>query len=213
MASSSSSNGPSICTICLDPVLNDNSRGKAQLICGHVFHLDCIGTEFNCKRKMKCPNCRVKEDGQWGLPPLPLPKYEEFDMNTTPPDENDMNEDYATDDAHIFYSYRELYEAVRRSLENQPIQYHHSPPPPESYHHYTPIYASFTDNYDARVARVTEPVILQEPETPYDAPALGVPPGEASESSSMNTELSLALIPSTSSADDHTNDAVKRGPR
>ncbi|KAL1548457.1 E3 ubiquitin-protein ligase RFI2-like [Salvia divinorum] len=57
-----------LCSICLNTVVDDNSRGKAELICGHLFHLDCIGSEFNYRSEMKCPNCRVVENGEWLIP-------------------------------------------------------------------------------------------------------------------------------------------------
>lgn len=41
MSSSSTSDGLSarLCTVCLNTVVDDNSRGKADLVCGHLFHL------------------------------------------------------------------------------------------------------------------------------------------------------------------------------
>ncbi|EOA27362.1 hypothetical protein CARUB_v10023476mg [Capsella rubella] len=53
------------CSICLELVLDDGARSKAQLQCGHHFHLDCIGSAFNMKGAMQCPNCRNVEKGQW----------------------------------------------------------------------------------------------------------------------------------------------------
>ncbi|KAM7467107.1 hypothetical protein LguiB_014669 [Lonicera macranthoides] len=55
----------SICTICLELVIENNGRSTARLQCNHVFHLDCIGSEFNVRRIMQCPNCRETEAGQW----------------------------------------------------------------------------------------------------------------------------------------------------
>lgn len=51
------------CTICHDPVSNE--RSIARLICGHFFHLDCIGSAFNISGVMQCPNCRRTENGEW----------------------------------------------------------------------------------------------------------------------------------------------------
>ena len=31
----------------------------------HLFPLDCIGSAFNTKGVMQCPNCRKVEKGQW----------------------------------------------------------------------------------------------------------------------------------------------------
>ncbi|XWS31719.1 hypothetical protein CRYUN_Cryun23aG0100100 [Craigia yunnanensis] len=53
------------CTICLDFVSDTGGRSRAKLQCGHEFHLDCIGSAFNMKGAMQCPNCRKVEKGQW----------------------------------------------------------------------------------------------------------------------------------------------------
>ncbi|XP_052192002.1 E3 ubiquitin-protein ligase RFI2 isoform X2 [Diospyros lotus] len=53
------------CTICLDLVTDRGARSTAKLQCGHEFHLDCIGSTFNIKGAMQCPNCRKVEKGRW----------------------------------------------------------------------------------------------------------------------------------------------------
>ncbi|KAB2017230.1 hypothetical protein ERO13_D08G138700v2 [Gossypium hirsutum] len=53
------------CSICLDLVSDTGGRSRAKLLCGHQFHLDCIGSAFNMKGAMQCPNCRQVEKGQW----------------------------------------------------------------------------------------------------------------------------------------------------
>ncbi|KAL4325492.1 hypothetical protein GQ457_11G002470 [Hibiscus cannabinus] len=53
------------CSICLDLVSDTGGRSWAKLQCGHQFHLDCIGSAFNVKGAMQCPNCRKVEKGQW----------------------------------------------------------------------------------------------------------------------------------------------------
>ncbi|CAL5063434.1 unnamed protein product [Urochloa decumbens] len=55
------------CSICLDSVLaaSPGTRSVATLQCGHTFHLDCIGSAFNAKGIMQCPNCRHTENGNW----------------------------------------------------------------------------------------------------------------------------------------------------
>ncbi|KAL1341503.1 E3 ubiquitin-protein ligase IPI1 [Arachis hypogaea] len=53
------------CSICLDAVIDNGDRSLAKLKCGHQFHLDCIGSAFNMKGTMQCPNCRKIEKGQW----------------------------------------------------------------------------------------------------------------------------------------------------
>ncbi|KAK8712501.1 hypothetical protein V6N13_147740 [Hibiscus sabdariffa] len=53
------------CSICLETVTDNGDRSWAKLRCGHQFHLDCIGSAFNIKGAMQCPNCRKIEKGQW----------------------------------------------------------------------------------------------------------------------------------------------------
>ncbi|KAK1664756.1 hypothetical protein QYE76_052915 [Lolium multiflorum] len=54
------------CSICLDAVITGgDERSTAKLQCGHEFHLDCIGSAFNAKGVMQCPNCRKIEKGNW----------------------------------------------------------------------------------------------------------------------------------------------------
>ncbi|KAL4202759.1 hypothetical protein AMTRI_Chr02g222760 [Amborella trichopoda] len=61
-----SKGSPSVsCSICLEVVTEGGDRSIAKLRCSHEFHLDCIGSEFNAKGVMQCPNCRKVEKGQW----------------------------------------------------------------------------------------------------------------------------------------------------
>ncbi|KAK4796551.1 hypothetical protein SAY86_028877 [Trapa natans] len=53
------------CSICLEVVGDNGDRSWVKLQCGHQFHLDCIGSAFNAKGFMQCPNCRRIEKGQW----------------------------------------------------------------------------------------------------------------------------------------------------
>ncbi|XP_076941421.1 E3 ubiquitin-protein ligase IPI1-like isoform X2 [Bidens hawaiensis] len=53
------------CSICIEVVADNGDRAWAKLQCGHQFHLDCIGSAFNVKGVMQCPNCRKIEKGQW----------------------------------------------------------------------------------------------------------------------------------------------------
>lgn len=68
------------CSICLEFVFDLGERSVAKLQCGHEFHLDCIGSAFNAKGAMQCPNCRKVEKGRWlyanGLRP-----YTDFDLD------------------------------------------------------------------------------------------------------------------------------------
>ncbi|CAA0815594.1 RING/U-box superfamily protein [Striga hermonthica] len=70
------------CSICLEVVADSGERSRAKLQCGHEFHLDCIGSAFNIKGAMQCPNCRKIEKGQWlyanGSRPLPEFSFEDW---------------------------------------------------------------------------------------------------------------------------------------
>ncbi|XP_047962718.1 E3 ubiquitin-protein ligase IPI1-like [Salvia hispanica] len=81
------------CSICLEAVTDNGDRSWAKLQCGHQFHLDCIGSAFNIKGSMQCPNCRKIEKGQWlyanGSRPLP-----EFSMDDWAHDE-DLYDNYS----------------------------------------------------------------------------------------------------------------------
>ena len=43
------------CSICLAPISKET--GEAKLVCGHVFHLGCIG-RWSTKGDASCPMCR-----------------------------------------------------------------------------------------------------------------------------------------------------------
>ncbi|KAI0511822.1 hypothetical protein KFK09_012454 [Dendrobium nobile] len=53
------------CSICLEVVMTGGGRSTVKLQCAHEFHLDCIGSAFNSKGMMQCPNCRNVEKGHW----------------------------------------------------------------------------------------------------------------------------------------------------
>ncbi|KAH7288192.1 hypothetical protein KP509_31G016200 [Ceratopteris richardii] len=59
--------GPTFsCSVCLETASEDSeARTTVKLMCGHHFHLDCIGSAFNAKGRMQCPNCRQVEPGVW----------------------------------------------------------------------------------------------------------------------------------------------------
>ncbi|KAL1546211.1 E3 ubiquitin-protein ligase IPI1-like isoform X1 [Salvia divinorum] len=75
------------CSICLDVVTDAGDRSWAKLQCGHQFHLDCIGSAFNIKGAMQCPNCRKIEKGQW-LYANGGRQFPEFSMDDWPHDED-----------------------------------------------------------------------------------------------------------------------------
>lgn len=77
------------CSICLELVIDDGSRSMAKLQCGHQFHLDCIGSAFNMKGTMQCPNCRNVEKGQWLFANASSTRlFPEFVMEDWIPDED-----------------------------------------------------------------------------------------------------------------------------
>ncbi|KAF5732659.1 hypothetical protein HS088_TW17G00189 [Tripterygium wilfordii] len=69
------------CSICLDSVEDNGVRSTAKLQCGHGFHLDCIGSAFNMKGAMQCPNCRKVERGQWLYATGPVQSLPELSMD------------------------------------------------------------------------------------------------------------------------------------
>ncbi|XP_028780915.1 E3 ubiquitin-protein ligase RFI2 isoform X2 [Neltuma alba] len=75
------------CSICLEVVADNGDRSSAKLQCGHQFHLDCIGSAFNVKGAMQCPNCRKIEKGQW-LYANGCRSYPEFSMDDWAHDED-----------------------------------------------------------------------------------------------------------------------------
>ncbi|PON96554.1 43kDa postsynaptic protein [Trema orientale] len=75
------SSGDVSCSICLDLVSDNGGRSRAKLQCGHEFHLDCIGSAFNTKGVMQCPNCRKVEDGQWLYANGSTRSFPEFGMD------------------------------------------------------------------------------------------------------------------------------------
>ncbi|CAN0897161.1 E3 ubiquitin-protein ligase RFI2 [Linum grandiflorum] len=84
------------CSICLEVVTDAAERSWAKLQCGHQFHLDCIGSAFNTKGAMQCPNCRKIEKGQWL-----------FGSGSRPPASEISMEDWAVDE-DVYYSVSEV---------------------------------------------------------------------------------------------------------
>ncbi|CAA7044227.1 unnamed protein product [Microthlaspi erraticum] len=76
------------CSICLELVVDDGTRSRAKLQCGHQFHLDCIGSAFNMKGAMQCPNCRNVEKGQWLYANGSARAFPEFVMEDWIPEED-----------------------------------------------------------------------------------------------------------------------------
>ncbi|GMP87665.1 hypothetical protein CsSME_00039944 [Camellia sinensis var. sinensis] len=95
--SSSSFDLPSsvACSICLDLVTDNGDRSRAKLQCGHEFHLDCIGSAFNMKGAMQCPNCRKVERGRWLYASGSACSFPEFSMDEWIPDEDPYELSYS----------------------------------------------------------------------------------------------------------------------
>ncbi|XP_047329368.1 E3 ubiquitin-protein ligase RFI2 [Impatiens glandulifera] len=85
------------CSICLDAVTDNGDRSTAKLQCGHEFHLDCIGSAFNVKGAMQCPNCRKIERGRWLYATGPARSLPEFHI-----------EDWTVDEDPYELSYTEM---------------------------------------------------------------------------------------------------------
>ncbi|RUS16759.1 hypothetical protein BC937DRAFT_90837 [Endogone sp. FLAS-F59071] len=62
------------CSICLDGVVSEE-HCEARLLCGHIFHLTCIGSAFNSTGVMQCPTCRRLQENQpggWKYAAMPI---------------------------------------------------------------------------------------------------------------------------------------------
>ncbi|WZZ47910.1 hypothetical protein YC2023_048017 [Brassica napus] len=97
------------CSICLELVVDDGTRSMAKLQCGHQFHLDCIGSAFNMKGTMQCPNCRNVEKGQWLFANGSTRLFPEFVMEDWIPEEDLYALSYPEMGPPCFY---QLYEIV-----------------------------------------------------------------------------------------------------
>ncbi len=80
-----------ICTICMDPICNNN---YSKLACNHYFCLSCVFSQYTYKNE--CPVCRkpiLKNKIQFKkkhfynneLPPTPTPSPSRFQMIPTSP--------------------------------------------------------------------------------------------------------------------------------
>ncbi|GES97460.1 hypothetical protein GLOIN_2v816028 [Rhizophagus clarus] len=48
------------CAICIEHV--EANHAQVRLSCGHIYHLNCIGSHFNHSGDYKCPYCRIEVD-------------------------------------------------------------------------------------------------------------------------------------------------------
>src|SRR4051794_27734387 len=60
-----------------------------------LFFADCIGSAFNMKGAMQCPNCRKVEKGQWLYANGSSCSFPEFNMEDWIPDEDPYDLSYA----------------------------------------------------------------------------------------------------------------------
>lgn len=63
------------------------SQHIAGFLSPTLYYLDCIGSAFNIKGAMQCPNCRKIEKGQW-LYANGCQSYPEFSMDEWTHDED-----------------------------------------------------------------------------------------------------------------------------
>ncbi|KAG5567726.1 hypothetical protein RHGRI_003051 [Rhododendron griersonianum] len=115
------------CSICLDFVTDDGTRATAKLQCGHEFHLDCIGSAFNSKGAMQCPNCRKVEKGRWLYATGSTFSFPEFSI-----------EDWTADEDLHELSYSEMPSRVHWCPFSGVVRVHSSfeevePPPTRNY--------------------------------------------------------------------------------
>ncbi|GFZ13728.1 RING/U-box superfamily protein [Actinidia rufa] len=50
------------CSVCLDSVIENGNRSRER---SFNVATNCIGSAFNMKGAMQCPNCRKVEKGRW----------------------------------------------------------------------------------------------------------------------------------------------------
>ncbi|RGB43069.1 hypothetical protein C1646_78756 [Rhizophagus diaphanus] len=48
------------CAICIEQV--EANHAQVRLSCGHIYHLNCLGSHFNHSGDYKCPYCRIEVD-------------------------------------------------------------------------------------------------------------------------------------------------------
>lgn len=161
------------CSICLEAVTDNGDRSWSKLQCGHQFHLDCIGSAFNIKGQMQCPNCRKIEKGQWlyasGCRPLP-----DFNM-----------EDWAHDEDLYDLSYTEMSFGVHwcpfSGLTRLPSSYDEGELSSSAYHDLLGQHAIFADH--TAVSSAAHPC-------PYIA-YVGIHPSSSNSSGSINDGLNF----------------------
>lgn len=73
------------CVVCLEPLLV-STQATARLVCGHLFHLCCIGSTFNASSKALCPVCRQDQQQKPG-PWLRSGDFQHCQQSAQPPEQ------------------------------------------------------------------------------------------------------------------------------
>lgn len=60
-----------------------------------MYYTDCIGSAFNMKGAMQCPNCRKIERGRWLFANGSARSFPEFSMDDWTPDEETYDFNYS----------------------------------------------------------------------------------------------------------------------
>ncbi|KAL5539484.1 hypothetical protein UlMin_044682 [Ulmus minor] len=173
------------CSICLEVVADNGDRSWAKLQCGHQFHLDCIGSAFNIKGAMQCPNCRKIEKGQW-LFANGSRSYPEFSMD-----------DWTHDEDLYDLSYHEMSFGVHwcpfGSIARVPSSFEDGEFSSNAYHDLLGQHAIFAEH--TAVSSATHPC-------PYIAyfgpihPSSSTSSGSVSDASSFNNHWNSTSVPS-----------------
>ncbi|XP_059652391.1 E3 ubiquitin-protein ligase RFI2 [Cornus florida] len=173
------------CSICLEAVTDNGGRSWAKLQCGHQFHLDCIGSAFNIKGAMQCPNCRKIEKGQWL-----------FANNCRPFSEYSMD-DWAHDEELYDLSYSEMSFGVHwcpfSGLTRLPSSFDEGEFPSTAYHDLIGQHAIFAEH--TALSSATHPC-------PYVAYFGPIPPsssnsgGSVSDGSTFTNHWNSPAVPS-----------------
>ncbi|XP_022744724.1 E3 ubiquitin-protein ligase RFI2-like isoform X3 [Durio zibethinus] len=172
------------CSICLETVADNGDRSWAKLQCGHQFHLDCIGSAFNIKGAMQCPNCRKIEKGQW-LYANGCRSYPEFNVD-----------DWTHDEDLYDLSYSEMSFGVHwcpfGSLARLPSSFEEGEFSSTTYHELLGQHAIFADHS----ASASHPCPYVAYFGPTIHPSSSNSSGSVSDSSSFNSSWNGATLPS-----------------
>ncbi|XP_021283533.1 uncharacterized protein LOC110416033 isoform X2 [Herrania umbratica] len=174
------------CSICLETVADNGDRSWAKLQCGHQFHLDCIGSAFNIKGAMQCPNCRKIEKGQW-LYANGCRSYPEFSVD-----------DWTHDEDLYDLSYSEMSFGVHwcpfGSLARLPSSFEEGEFSSTTYHELLGQHAIFAEH--SAVSSATHPCPYVAYFGPTIHPSSSNSSGSVSDSSNFNSHWNGPSVPS-----------------